>query len=205
MGGDSRVGRTANSQERRRGDSRTRRRGDSREDRRADSRHRRRASSREGRRANSLEPRRREHTPERRKYERPRSRERRYRSRSPPRHRRGRGSRGNERTYESPKLFIGNISYDTDERLLEDLFCKFGRLTDVYIPRPPSRYGKARDKKFGFVTYERTEDARAARREWDQRELNGNRLSVEYSRKRPRRPHPTRYRSRSRSRNRSYY
>lgn len=128
-----------------------------------------------------------------------RSRSRRRRSRSRSRRSRSRGSN------RPAKLFIGNLSFDTDVDTLDRIFSKYGRLADVYIPRPNQREEtrgrpSPRSKGYAFVTYEHPEDAADALRDWDQRELDGRKIAVEYSK--PRRTQ--RYRSRSRGYSRNY-
>jgi len=130
-----------------------------------------------------------------RAYQRRNSYDRRYthRSRSPPRRR----TRG---IHEGPKLFIGNIAYETDERILKRVFSKYGDVRDVYIPQrvsySRSRRLSRREQGYGFVTFYNTEDAVDALRDLNHAELDGNVISVEYSK--PRRSEPARYRSRSR-------
>jgi len=44
-------------------------------------------------------------------------------------------------TEEGVKLYIGNISFDTDENRLRSTFEPFGEVVDVYLPQVSSRAG----------------------------------------------------------------
>lgn len=48
------------------------------------------------------------------------------------------------------KLFIGGLSYDTDEKSLRSHFEKWGELVDVIVMRDPQ---SKRSRGFGFITY----------------------------------------------------
>uniref|UniRef100_A0A8C5PDB5 RRM domain-containing protein n=1 Tax=Leptobrachium leishanense TaxID=445787 RepID=A0A8C5PDB5_9ANUR len=57
------------------------------------------------------------------------------------------------------KLFIGGLSFDTDEQNLEQVFCKYGAISEVVVVK--DRETK-RSRGFGFVTYENPDDAKDA-------------------------------------------
>ncbi len=56
------------------------------------------------------------------------------------------------------KLFLGGLSYSTDEEGLKKQFSKYGELVDVVVMRFPDT---RRSRGFGFVTYARTAQAEA--------------------------------------------
>merc|ERR1719412_2428384 len=107
---------------------------------------------------------------------------RRYRSRSRSRSRsRDRGgdygsSRGGEA---NRKLFVGRLSYDTDKRTLEDAFSKYGSITDCFIPNDRET---GQSKGFGFVEFDKLEDAEEAMKALDNTDIDGRAISVEFSR-----------------------
>merc|ERR1719499_2768746 len=99
------------------------------------------------------------------------------RSRSRSRDRGGDGySRGGDA---NRKLFVGRLSYDTDKRTLEDVFSKYGAITDCVIPndREPGQ-----SKGFGFVEFDKLEDAEEAMKALDGTDIDGRAISVEFSR-----------------------
>ena len=49
------------------------------------------------------------------------------------------------------KLFVGGLSFETDDKALNEYFEKYGKITDCVVIRE-STSGKS--KGFGFVTYE---------------------------------------------------
>jgi len=172
-----------------RGSDRKRQRVDESRERRADSQDSR-SKDRERQRDSSRDRRRRYNSRDRsRDYSRRRSKSRHRRSRSRSRRSRSRGSTSSRHT----KLFIGNLSFETDIQTLNSIFSKYGRLTDVYIPRPNNRDESPRSgrptprsKGYAFVTYAHPDDAADALRDWDDRELDGRVIAVEYSK--PRKP-----------------
>ncbi|KAH7857183.1 hypothetical protein Vadar_009933 [Vaccinium darrowii] len=53
-------------------------------------------------------------------------------------------------------VYVDNLSDDMDAEWLRQIFSKFGRMMDVFIPRKRSKHYKS---KFGFVRFDRAEDA----------------------------------------------
>ena len=77
------------------------------------------------------------------------------------------------------KLYVGNLSYDSDERSLRDLFSPFGDITDVFLPMDRN---SGRPRGFAFVTFADAENAKAAIEKTDGVELDGRTLKVNESR-----------------------
>ncbi|XP_052208540.1 glycine-rich RNA-binding protein 2, mitochondrial-like [Diospyros lotus] len=82
----------------------------------------------------------------------------------------------------SSKLFIGGLSYGTDETSLKEAFNKYGDVVEakVIIDRDTGR-----SRGFGFVTYTNGEEASAAIQALDGQELHGRSVRVNYANDRP--------------------
>ncbi|CAJ2639258.1 unnamed protein product [Trifolium pratense] len=83
----------------------------------------------------------------------------------------------------STKLFVGGISYSTDEQSLRDVFAKYGEVADVRIIMDRET---GNSKGFGFVTYNSVEEASSAIQALDGQELHGRRVGVNFANERPR-------------------
>ena len=57
------------------------------------------------------------------------------------------------------QLFIGNLSFNTDEKGLEENFQQFGTITEVKIPTDRE---SGRKRGFGFITFESADAANQA-------------------------------------------
>jgi nucleolin len=66
--------------------------------------------------------------------------------------------RQNNRSSNEMKIYVGNLSFDTEEDTLRALFEEFGELIDLYIPT--DRYS-GRPRGFAFVTMEKDNASRA--------------------------------------------
>ena len=73
------------------------------------------------------------------------------------------------------KLYVGNLSYDTTENDLEDLFAPHGTVVSSELIQDRAT-GKSRG--FGFVTMETREAAQAAITALNGTELHGRALTV---------------------------
>jgi RNA recognition motif-containing protein len=77
------------------------------------------------------------------------------------------------------KLFVGNLSFNTEERTLQDLFAQAGPVASVRVMRDMAT-GRARG--FGFVEMETEDAAQAAIDKFNQTELDGRRIAVNEAR-----------------------
>lgn len=74
------------------------------------------------------------------------------------------------------KLFVGNISYDSSEEKLEEVFSEFGTVESVNIITD-NKTGRSRG--FGFVEMSSEEEAEKAKEELDEKEVDGRNIAVE--------------------------
>ncbi|KAF3438064.1 hypothetical protein FNV43_RR20820 [Rhamnella rubrinervis] len=82
------------------------------------------------------------------------------------------------RCMSSSKLFIGGISYQTDEQSLREAFAKYGEVVDarIIVDRDTGR-----SRGFGFITYTSSEEASSAIQALDGQDLHGRRVRVNYA------------------------
>ncbi|KAK7388869.1 hypothetical protein VNO78_23696 [Psophocarpus tetragonolobus] len=81
------------------------------------------------------------------------------------------------------KLFIGGVSYSTDEQSLREAFSKYGEVVDARIIMDRET---GRSRGFGFITYTSVEEASSAIQALDGQDLHGRRVRVNYANERPR-------------------
>lgn len=79
------------------------------------------------------------------------------------------------------KLYVGNLSYDTNESDLRDLFTPYGEPDSarLIIDRDSGR-----SKGFGFVEFANDSEAKAAMSALNGKEVNGRSLTVNEARPR---------------------
>ena len=77
------------------------------------------------------------------------------------------------------KLFVGNLSYNTQESTLEELFAQAGTVASVRVMRDQAT-GRARG--FGFVEMETEDAATAAIEKFNNTEVDGRRIAVNEAR-----------------------
>ncbi|MGH8092963.1 MAG: RNA recognition motif domain-containing protein [Chthoniobacterales bacterium] len=83
------------------------------------------------------------------------------------------------------KLYVGNLSFETTENDLRDLFAQHGTVTDVAIL---SDRETGRSSGFGFVTFSDATSANAAITALNGKEVSGRALTVNEARAREERP-----------------
>jgi RNA recognition motif-containing protein len=81
----------------------------------------------------------------------------------------------------STKLYVGNLSYNTTENQLQDLFAQHGPVTSVDLIMDKF---SGRPRGFGFVTMETKEGAEAAVAALNGKNLDGRDLTVNEARPR---------------------
>ena len=79
------------------------------------------------------------------------------------------------------KLYVGNLSYQTQEEDLRSLFAQYGEITSLNIVMDRDT---GRSRGFGFVEYADDEQARAAESALNGAELDGRNLRVNEARPR---------------------
>jgi len=83
------------------------------------------------------------------------------------------------------KLYVGNLSFDTAEIQLQDLFAQAGTVNEAALVQDRAT-GQSRG--FGFVTMSTSAEAQEAIRRFHGSDLNGRSLSVTIARPREDRP-----------------
>ncbi|XP_010435219.1 PREDICTED: glycine-rich RNA-binding protein 2, mitochondrial [Camelina sativa] len=85
----------------------------------------------------------------------------------------------------STKLFVGGLSWGTDDQSLRDAFAHFGEVVDakVIVDRETGR-----SRGFGFVNFSDETAASAAISEMDGKDLNGRNIRVNQANDRPSAP-----------------
>ena len=85
------------------------------------------------------------------------------------------------------KLYVGNLSFETTENDLQDLFEQHGAVNEVHLMMDKMT-GKSRG--FAFITMNDDTQANAAMGALNGKELNGRALNVNQARPREERPRP---------------
>jgi cold-inducible RNA-binding protein len=80
------------------------------------------------------------------------------------------------------KLFVGNLSFNTDERHLEEVFQAIGPVDSVNIVRDQMT-GRARG--FAFIEMQSDELAQAAIQKLNDTDLDGRKIAVNEARPKP--------------------
>ncbi|CAN1138011.1 Glycine-rich RNA-binding protein 3, mitochondrial [Linum perenne] len=83
----------------------------------------------------------------------------------------------------SSKVFVGGISYNTDDNSLRDAFGKYGEVIEARVIMDRET---GRSRGFGFVTYTSEEEASSAIQALDGQDLHGRQVRVNYAAERNR-------------------
>ena len=79
------------------------------------------------------------------------------------------------------KLYVGNLSYSTNEDSLREIFGEFGEVASAAVITDRE---SGRSKGFGFVEFSNDEEAKAAIAALDGKEVDGRALKVNEARPR---------------------
>ncbi|KAL3507280.1 hypothetical protein ACH5RR_032662 [Cinchona calisaya] len=85
------------------------------------------------------------------------------------------------RCMSSMKLFVGGLSYGTDESSLREAFSGFGEVVEARVITDRE---SGRSKGFGFVSFSSTESASSAVSAMDGQALHGRNIRVSYAQER---------------------
>ncbi|KAK4854818.1 hypothetical protein QYF36_001636 [Acer negundo] len=88
----------------------------------------------------------------------------------------------NSARYMSTKLFVGGLSFTTDDHSLKDAFSSFGEVVDAKVI---SDRDTGRSRGFGFVNFSSEDSAQTAMSAMDGQELNGRSIRVNFANERP--------------------
>lgn len=80
------------------------------------------------------------------------------------------------------KLFVGNLSFKTTQQDLEELFAQYGEVVSVAIPQDRET---GRQRGFAFVEMANQENAEAAIKALNGRDLDGRQIAVNVSTPKP--------------------
>src|SRR5688572_13196613 len=77
------------------------------------------------------------------------------------------------------KIFVGNLSFNTEQQQIEELFASLGEVTSVSLVRDQAT---GRSRGFAFVEMADSTQGQAACEALNERELDGRRLTVNEAR-----------------------
>ena len=83
------------------------------------------------------------------------------------------------------KLYVGNLTFDTTDQDLRDLFTQYGKPTEVALVMDRET---GRSRGFGFVTMGNAEEGKAAISALEGKDFQGRNLTVNEARPREDRP-----------------
>lgn len=79
------------------------------------------------------------------------------------------------------KVFVGSLSWNTDDQSLSNYFAKIGEIEESVVIKDRET---GRSRGFGFVTYMKEEDAALATERLDGMELDGREIKVSLAKER---------------------
>ena len=79
------------------------------------------------------------------------------------------------------RIYVGNLSFDTTQEELRDLFAQYGEVTDVHLPMDRE---SGRPRGFGFIELPDDAQAQAAIDAINGTEVGGRTLTVNRARER---------------------
>jgi RNA recognition motif-containing protein len=88
--------------------------------------------------------------------------------------------RDSDRKLEENNLYVSNLSYNTQDKDLEEKFAKYGPIKHCKIIRD---HNSGKSRGFGFVTFENVKDAEAAKAELDETDLDSRKIRIEKARR----------------------
>ncbi|KAJ3054309.1 hypothetical protein HK097_002134 [Rhizophlyctis rosea] len=77
--------------------------------------------------------------------------------------------------HDSTQIFVGNLAWSTNDDSLHAAFSTYGQVTNSIVLKDQETQ---RSRGFGFVTYDRQEDAQAAIEAMDGQQLDGRQIRV---------------------------
>ncbi|XP_041044277.1 cold-inducible RNA-binding protein B-like [Carcharodon carcharias] len=81
---------------------------------------------------------------------------------------------------EEGKLFVGGLNFETDEQSLEEVFSKYGQISEVRVIKDRDTMTS---RGFGFITFENPEDARDALQAMNGKSIDGRQIRVGHAEK----------------------
>ncbi|XP_078397516.1 uncharacterized protein LOC144680423 [Cetorhinus maximus] len=81
---------------------------------------------------------------------------------------------------EEGKLFVGGLNFETDEQSLEEVFSKYGQISEVRVIKDRDTMTS---RGFGFITFENPEDARDALQAMNGKSIDGRQIRVDHAEK----------------------
>jgi len=75
----------------------------------------------------------------------------------------------------SSKVYVGNLSWNTNDETLRNAFAEFGNVLDAVVMRDRET---GRSRGFGFVSYSTAQEAELAINSMNEQDLEGRRIKV---------------------------